>query len=86
MPSWRVDRLATLYLFYPLIRKINSDRGMRIPILMYHSISESSDRHSHPYFQTTTSPKVFSTQMRFLHEHNYTVISLDEAVRHLAAR
>lgn len=85
MSFCRVDRLATLYFFYPLIRKINSDRGMRIPILMYHSISEKSDHHLHPYFQTTTSPQVFSAQMRFLHEHNYTVIGLDQAVLHLAA-
>jgi peptidoglycan/xylan/chitin deacetylase (PgdA/CDA1 family) len=54
--------------------------GLRIPILMYHSISDTKEDGVHPYYQINTSPRVFAEHMRFLHENNYSVISLSEAV------
>ena len=45
MSFFRLDRLLTLYFFYPLIRLRRSSREPRIPILMYHSI-ESEVRRS----------------------------------------
>jgi len=54
---------------------------MKVPILMYHSISESSNGDSSAYYHTTTSPGVFAEQMKFLHENRYRVTNLDEAVR-----
>ncbi len=53
---------------------------MRIPILMYHSISDVDEKGVHPYFRTTTSPAVFAEHMRFLHDNRYSVIGLNEAV------
>jgi len=46
---------------------------------MYHSISDEPEK-GHPYFWINTSPKRFAEHMKFLHENNYTVISLEEAV------
>jgi peptidoglycan/xylan/chitin deacetylase (PgdA/CDA1 family) len=48
---------------------------------MYHSISDMEEKVMHPYYQTSTSPEVFSTHMQYLYDNNYSVISLTEAVR-----
>ncbi len=76
----RIDRLATLYFFHPLRKLMRPRNEVRIPILMYHSISDADEKGIHPYFRTTTSPAVFAEQMRFLHDNGYSVISLNEAV------
>jgi hypothetical protein len=77
---FRIDRFLTLSLFHPLHRLIRSDKGARIPILMYHSISDDKENKVHPYYRTVTSPEVFADHMRFLYENGYRAISLSEAV------
>jgi peptidoglycan/xylan/chitin deacetylase (PgdA/CDA1 family) len=77
-----MDRLATLYVFHPLAERLVSHE-VRIPILMYHSISDASDDR-HPYYQTTTSPARFAEQMRFLKENGYRAEPLSQAVKTLA--
>src|SRR4030042_4084283 len=79
-PMFGLDRLITLYLFHPLKRILPRPNGIRIPILMYHSISDEPES-SHPYFWINTSPKRFAGHMQFLHNNNYKVISLPDAVR-----
>ncbi len=74
----RIDRLLTLYLFYPLRRILPSARQGHISILMYHSISSCDESGVHPYFRTGTSPEVFAEQMRFLRKNGYSVIGLDK--------
>jgi peptidoglycan/xylan/chitin deacetylase (PgdA/CDA1 family) len=74
----RLDRLLTLYFLGPLVRR-RPLRELRIPILMYHSISDESEA-GHPYYWINTSPALFAKQMQFLHERHYQVISLSEAV------
>ena len=80
---FRMDRLATLYLSYPLRRSAASYRSSVTPILMYHSISEPDSGGRHPYFETATSPSVFAEHMKFLREAGYRTVTLDEAVRHV---
>ena len=80
MPSIRTDRIATLYFFRPLHKLAGESSVKRIPILMYHSISESEKDGRHPYFETRTSPRVFEQHMKFLRDHNYSVISPDAVV------
>jgi hypothetical protein len=82
MQTLRLDRFATLSLFQPLRRRIARGAG-RIPILMYHSISETQNAGAHPYYQTTTAPKVFAEHMQFLRENNYHVIGLGDAVKEI---
>ena len=60
----RGDRFLTLYFFYPLMRILPKVPETRIPILMYHSISDDTVKNVHPYYETNTSPDVFSNQMR----------------------
>jgi peptidoglycan/xylan/chitin deacetylase (PgdA/CDA1 family) len=73
----RLDRFLTLYFFSPLCQ-LFKPKGLRIPILMYHSISDEPET-GHPYFWINTSPKRFEEQMKFLHDNDYQVISLTEA-------
>lgn len=80
MPSIRADRIATLYFFRPLHRIASGRIARRIPILMYHSISDSEADGRHPYFDTRTSPRVFEQHMKFLRDNNYTVISPEAVV------
>jgi len=79
-PNFRLDRFLTLYFFYPLLKLKRERYNLRIPILMYHSISEPDGKQKHPYYETCTSPQVFAEHMKFLHENDYKVISLDQAV------
>jgi len=76
----RLDRQITLKIAAPLL-KLRKSRRPGIPILMYHSISEPKSNHRHPYFETCTSPKIFAQHMKYLHDNNYQVISLTEAVQ-----
>jgi len=76
MSSFRLDRFLTLYFFYPLIRKKRPADEKKIPILMYHSISADKESASHPYYWINTAPAVFSEQMKFLSDHDYTVVDL----------
>jgi len=78
----RADRFATLYVFRTLLRVIPA-AGVRVPILMYHSISEGHGGNSRPYYQTTTAPKVFAEHMQFLREENYRVIGLGDVVKEI---
>ena len=77
---FRFDRFLTLYIFHFLYTSFLPRKEGRIPILMYHSISDAPEKAHHPYFKTNTSPRVFAEHMKFLHESNYAVILLPEAV------
>jgi len=79
----RMDRLATLYLGYPMKRLFNLNDAGHIPILMYHSVSDNMFGKKHPYYQINTSPRIFARQMKWLHEANYqtlTVAQLRDAI------
>lgn len=78
----RVDAFATLYFFHPL--RWLSARHDRLPILMYHSVSNREER-AHPYYRTVTSPEVFGQQMQYLHENGYLTLGLSDAVKWLEA-
>jgi peptidoglycan/xylan/chitin deacetylase (PgdA/CDA1 family) len=80
----RIDRLATLYLAYPLMQR-HLRKGIHIPILMYHSISDDREDGVHPYYRLNTSPDIFASHMRFLYENNYSAISLDGVYQQLAS-
>lgn len=80
---FRADRLATLYLFHPLTQLVVTRRSARIPILMYHSISEPRPNGAHPYFETATSSQVFAEHMKFLREAGYRTFGLNEAVKYV---
>lgn len=78
----RIDRVSTLFLMHPLARILG--RGHRVPILMYHSVSENLFGKSHPYYQINTSPDVFAAQMRWMYRHGYRTITLNDLVQGMA--
>jgi peptidoglycan/xylan/chitin deacetylase (PgdA/CDA1 family) len=84
MLDTRADRALTLYLFHPIWQGIRVRPGPRIPILMYHGISEAR-RNGHPYFEISTSPGVFAGHMNFLRSQGYSTISLAEAAQQIAS-
>jgi peptidoglycan/xylan/chitin deacetylase (PgdA/CDA1 family) len=75
---FRLDRFLTLYFFYPLLRILPKNKELRIPILMYHSISEPKQKQKHPYYETCISRRVFAEHMKFLYDNNYAVINLKD--------
>ena len=85
-PMIRFDRLLTLNLFGPLMKRIKVSNKPRIPILMYHSLSDDTENGIHPYYRINTSPKIFAEQMKFLHDNNYKVISLSEAMHNIESQ
>jgi peptidoglycan/xylan/chitin deacetylase (PgdA/CDA1 family) len=50
----------------------------RVPILMYHSVSDSLFGKSHPYYQINCSPPVFARQMRWLRQNGYRTMDLTQ--------
>jgi len=74
----RIDRLASVYLSHPLARVMRSVSEARVPILMYHSVSDSLFGKSHPYYQINCSPPVFARQMRWLRQNGYRTLNLTQ--------
>lgn len=77
----RIDRAITLYAVGPL-RRLLSAFCEGVPILMYHSISEKNERGVHGYYQTATSPQVFSEQLQYLYANGYQTCGLEEVTEH----
>src|SRR3981189_1947635 len=74
----RIDRLASVYLSHPLARVMRSVSAVRVPILMYHSVSDSLFGKSHPYYQINCSPPVLARQMRWLRQNGYRTMDLTQ--------
>lgn len=75
----RPDRIASVYFWGPLARVLCGPGKLRVPILMYHSVSDNLFGKSHPYYQINTSPNVFEQQMRNLRKAGYRTLDLDAA-------
>jgi peptidoglycan/xylan/chitin deacetylase (PgdA/CDA1 family) len=78
----RTDRELTMRLFHPVLRRLRRRSAARVPVLMYHSISDAQ-RTGHRYFETTTPARVFAAQMEFLYRNGYSTLSLPQAVTYL---
>jgi peptidoglycan/xylan/chitin deacetylase (PgdA/CDA1 family) len=62
----RLDRELTTKVFHPLSRARVWNRGFRVPILMYHSVSQNPQSDLAPAARTATDPFTFRQQMRLL--------------------
>jgi len=83
MYSLRLDRTVTIFLGRPLVGMLNGHHGPRVPILMYHSVSEQSPDNRHPYYDTNTFPEIFSQHMKFLREHGFSSVDLATALSYI---
>lgn len=72
----RIDRFFSVTLFL-LLRRVFPLSRTRVPILMYHGVSDETDETRNAYFRVTTSPKMFEQQMRLLAENGYYGCRLD---------
>jgi peptidoglycan/xylan/chitin deacetylase (PgdA/CDA1 family) len=85
----RLDRSITLNLVQPIRRLAGASqcdmKSKRIPILMYHGVSDEPEPGIRPYYRTNTSPRRFAEQMRFLFENGYRTLDLAAAVKWLKA-
>jgi peptidoglycan/xylan/chitin deacetylase (PgdA/CDA1 family) len=82
----RLDRMATLGASVALRRVGIVVPTPGIPILMYHSVSEDRESGVRPYYRLATSPHRFRTQMRWLKDNGYSVITLADAADRIATR
>jgi peptidoglycan/xylan/chitin deacetylase (PgdA/CDA1 family) len=80
MSGIRFDRWLTLGLFGPLDRLGFGARGFRLPILMYHSISDEPEDGVAPYYQTCTRPAVFARHMALLKSLGYRGVNLNDGL------
>jgi peptidoglycan/xylan/chitin deacetylase (PgdA/CDA1 family) len=76
----RLDRLVTMNVALPAVKIAGPKEGSRVPILMYHSISENLFGKTHPYYQINTAPQIFVEQMRSLFRMGYRALSPGEVV------
>jgi peptidoglycan/xylan/chitin deacetylase (PgdA/CDA1 family) len=76
----RLDRLVTMNVAFPAAKIAGPKAGTRVPILMYHSISENLFGKSHPYYQINTAPQIFVEQMRSLRRMGYRTLTPGEIV------
>lgn len=82
---FRSDRFLTLFFFHPLIKRRICSR-VKIPILMYHAIASVKFAHRHPYYETSTSPSLFTKQMEFLREKGYEIVGIEKVVELKSSR
>lgn len=84
MVGMRLDRLLSLFVFRPLRWMGFRNRGVRLPILMYHSIADDAQEEVEPYYRVATHPRRFAEQMQWLKDSGYAGVSLEEALTLLA--
>jgi peptidoglycan/xylan/chitin deacetylase (PgdA/CDA1 family) len=84
--NFRFDRFVTLNLVQPVrrlskrLRTSIPSKPRRLPILMYHSVSDGLELDVTPYYRTMTTPDRFTEQMRFLKENGYRGVSLRDGL------
>jgi peptidoglycan/xylan/chitin deacetylase (PgdA/CDA1 family) len=78
--NMRIDRILTLYLFRPLVQLVRAYAPRRLPILMYHSIANTPEAESRPYYRTTTSVRRFAEQMAWLKQSGWRGVTLSEGL------
>jgi peptidoglycan/xylan/chitin deacetylase (PgdA/CDA1 family) len=76
----RLDRLFTLGLFQPLQQLAFRGQSARLPILMYHSISDVAEQNVAPYYRVRTTPRRFAEHMQWLANLGCRAVSLSEGL------
>ncbi len=81
----RLDRFLTLWVFRPW-RSLVPATGPRLPVLMYHSISNDPEPAFSPYYKVCTSPQRFAEQMQWLADDGYRGVTLTEGLAWLSGK
>ena len=75
-----LDQWITLFVARPAQRLRFWPESFRVPILMYHSISNDEEKDRHPYYKVCTRPALFRDHLQVLREEGFRVVSLSEAL------
>ncbi len=77
-----IDRFLTLRVIHPLqqLAVWNGANRRRLPVLMYHSISDEPEAGVLGYYRLCTSPRRFAEQMLWLREHGFHGVTLSEGL------
>ena len=78
----RLDRFITLHVARPLLRWRRPTEA-RLPILMYHSISNDLENGRSGYYKVCTAPARFAEQMNWLAENGYEGVTLGTGLARL---
>jgi len=81
----RFDRLISILFSGSLPGENGRSAGQRLPILMYHSVSNEAEPGLKSYYHISTNPARFSEHLDWLSELGYTGMALEEAVGKIAA-
>lgn len=81
----RIDRLITLGVIAPFRCVRRTPSAARLPILMYHSISDEPENDVAPYYRTCTRPTVFAEHMALLHRDGWEVAGLAAGLKKFVA-
>lgn len=76
----RLDRCFSLYVVHPFYK---SGSENRVPILMYHSVSDEPEAGVTPYFRTATSPEIFRQHMQLLKSAGFKGVDLKTGIEAL---
>lgn len=79
----RLDRVISLII---VSTEPHAYKERRVPILMYHSVSDRPDEGLHPYYKTNTSPTRFREHMSFLANNGFSAVNLEEAANCLSGQ
>jgi peptidoglycan/xylan/chitin deacetylase (PgdA/CDA1 family) len=83
LPRIRLDRALTTAVFHPLERAGLARGSVRLPILMYHSLSVNSEKDVAAYYKTNTDPLIFRQQMRQLAAEGFKTMDLMQVIARL---
>ena len=78
----RLDRFITLHIARPLLR-LRRPAGARLPVLMYHSISNDPEHSRSGYYKVCTTPTRFAEHMACLGENGYDGVTLGTGLARL---
>lgn len=81
MDPFRLDRFISLSIARAFSPRKDHSYSLRIPILMYHSISKETQSGILPYYQINTSPERFKEHMECIHQRGFSVIRLQDIGR-----
>jgi len=79
----RPDRIATLYLAWPIVHVLAKSDRTKLPILMYHSIADG-DSATSAYFETRTTPEVFAEHVAWLCDRGDRIVSVRQGAQAVA--
>lgn len=78
----RLDRFITLHIAQPLLR-LRRPAKARLPILMYHSITNDPETGRSGYYKVCTTPTRFAEQMNWLAKNGYEGVTVGTGVARL---